>query len=331
MANREMVTTRILDRALPHHQPKHRFMGYSKDDWRRWREGLLPELRKAFGPFPRTELAPNVETLDIVEFPTYVLHRIIYDTRLGEPVPAFLLVPTDAPEPMPAAICVHGHGLDAKDGVVLGTGKSIPFATKLAEMGIATLCPDNAGMGERDDGGGCELLWARLNLLGMDTTGYRVFDLIRAVDMLDAMPEIDSMRIGSVGFSLGCWLAMVHAALDERVKACVLSGRFTTFAQTSWYGRCQCQNTRGIADICEMPDIAGLIAPRALCAEWGTEDADRPAYPAFHMTYDIYRAADAAENIELALFHGGHRFDGTISLPWLVEKLTGRAPEGADA
>ena len=327
MPNREMVTTRILDRAMPQYEPRHRFMGYSKADWQRWRDALLPELKAALGPFPQADLPPNVETLDIVEFPTYVLHRIIFDVRMGEPVPAFLLMPTDRPEPMPAALCVHGHGPDGKDGVVLGTGKSVPFATKLAEMGIAALCIDNAGMGERDDGGGCELLSARLNLLGADTTGYRVFDLMRAMDLLCSMPEIDSNQIGSVGFSLGCWLAMVHAALDERVKACVLSGRFTTFAQTSWYGRCVCQNVKGVAALCEMPDIAGLIAPRYVCAEWGTEDAERSAYPAFHMAYDIFRAAGVADNIELALFHGGHWFDGTNSLPWLVDKLDGRTLE----
>ena len=70
-----------------------------------------------------------------------------------------------------------------------------------------------------------------------------------------------------------------------------------------------------------MPDIAGLIAPRPVCVEWGTEDIERPAYPAFHMASAIWRAADAEENLELTLFNGGHRFNGEHSLPWLAEKL----------
>jgi dienelactone hydrolase len=266
-----------------------------------------------------------MKTVDSIEFPDYVLHKIEYESRLGEPVPAFLLIPNEIQGPVPAVICPHGHVSGGKDSVVLSNEHGAPYGAKLAEMGFVTLCPDNAGMGERGDDGGCELLWSRLNYLGLDVTGYRVFDLIRGTDLLCSLPEVNETRIGTVGFSLGCWLAMVHAALDERIRACVLSGRFTTFAQTLWYGRCICQHVTGIGELCEMPDIIGLIAPRPVCAEWGTEDVERPVYPAYQMTRRIYEAAGATDQIDLKLFNGNHRFDGEQSLHWLAEKLTGEA------
>lgn len=325
MARGEFGSAKVLDRGIDNHLASHRFMGYSRADWLRWRADLLTALRSVFGPLPGPGPAPHWETVDTVEFPTYLRHKITYESRLGEPVPAYLLVPHERKNaPGAAALCVHGHVPGGKESVVTPSDTfGQPYGAILAEQGCVTLCPDNAGMGERDGGGGCELLWRRLNYLGQDITGYRAHDLVRAVDLLASLPEVDAQRIGSVGLSGGCWLAMVHAAFDDRVRATVLSGYVTTFAQTSWRGHCLCHHPKGIGAICEMPDIVGLIAPRPVCVEWGTDDTTRPVSPAFQMAQAIYRAAGAGDAIELAVFNGGHRFDGTKSLPWLVERLSG--------
>ena len=324
MHERELASAKLLDRRLANHFPAHRFLGHSRDDWRRWRQDLLAALRLVFGPLPEPGPAPGWEITETLELPAYTRHRIVYEARLGIPVPAYLLVPRQREDTSgAAALCVHGHVPGGKQSVVEPSESfGQPYGALLAERGLVTLCPDNAGMGERGDGGGCELLWRRLNYLGQDVTGYRVFDLVRGMDLLVSLPEVDPKRVGSIGLSGGCWLAMVHAAFDERVRATVLSGYFTTFAQTSWRGHCICHHPKGIGGICEMPDIAGLIAPRRVCVEWGTDDTTRPVHPAFSMAQAIYRAAGAEEALELAVFNGGHRFDGTESLPWLLRRLS---------
>jgi len=323
MAKRELATAKLLDRGIENYVPRHRFLGNSREDWQRWRTALFPKLREVFGPLPGPGQPPLFETVETVNFRGHVRRKIVYESRLGLPVPAYLLVPRGRKAARgPAALCIAGHVPGGKESVVMPSGSSgQPYGADAAEHGLVALCPDNAGMGERDDGGGCKLLWRRLNYLGQDLTGYRVYDLIRAVDLLASLPEVDANRIGSVGFSGGCWLAMVHAAFDERVRASVLSGYFTTFAQTSWAGHCICHHPKGIGAVCEMPDIAGLIAPRPMCVEWGTDDTSRPIRPAYGMAQEIYRAAGAEEAMELVVFHGGHRFDGERSIPWLVEKL----------
>jgi len=325
MQQEELVSAKLLERGFAHHQPAFRFMGYSREDWRRWRGDLMNALTSVFGVLPGPGPAPLREVVESREFPAYVRHRIVYETRLGLPVPAYLLIPHERKSPGPAALCIHGHVPGGKESVVSQCESfGVPYGAALAERGLVTLCPDNAGMGERDDGGGCELLWRRLNYLGQDITAYRVYDLIRATDLLSSLPEVDPGRIGSVGLSGGCWLGMVHAAFDERVRASVLSGYFTTFAQTSWSGHCICHHPKGIGALCEMPDIAGLIAPRPICVEWGTGDTSRPVYPAYQMVQRIYRSAGAEEALELAVFNGGHSFDGSKSLPWLVGQLGGK-------
>ena len=71
-----------------------------------------------------------------------------------------------------------------------------------------------------------------------------------------------------------------------------------------------------------MPDIAGLIAPRHIFVEFGTEDITRPLQPALDMVRAVYEAAGCTDDaVQTHVFEGGHRFDGSKSLPWLVEQL----------
>ncbi len=48
-----------------------------------------------------------------------------------------------------------------------------------------------------------------------------VYDTLKATDYLVSRPEVDPGRIGSLGISMGSTMAWWHAALDERVRACV--------------------------------------------------------------------------------------------------------------
>ncbi len=323
-SNLQFSSAAILEEPFETHKPRLSFDA-AVNEWRTWRGRLLPELWERFGPFPDKAAPLKPKIVSTQAFDTFTHHKLIYSSREDVPIPAHLLIPHGITGKTPAVLCIHGHVRSGKEDVAFGAGEyGVPYGRALAERGVITLCPDNAGMGERaHPSGGCDFLWRRLNLLGYDLTGYRVYDLMRGVDYLRSLPEVDGDRIGSAGLSGGCWLGMVHAALDDRVKAAVLSGFFTTFAQTSWVGHCICHHPKGIGEVCEMPDIAGLIAPRPIFVEWGTEDTSRPVHPAFEMARKIYRAAGAAESIALHEFEGGHLFSGEKSLPWLVRSLRG--------
>lgn len=322
-------TTELYERLRRNHRPEHRFAGESPEDWQRWRDGLLAALRGVLGDLPEPGPPPGYDVVETVEAERHVRTKIVYETRPDTPVSAWICVPRDLDGPAPGVLCLHGH---SKHGVLSVIDEehaegSLPFATAIADAGLVTLAPEHSGFGERDSGGGCELLYARLNFLGLDVNGFRTFDVIRANDILAALPEVDESRIGNAGLSLGCWLAELHAAFDDRVRASIQSGRLSTFEQTIWHGRCICQHSHGIGALCEIPDIAGLMAPRPLAVEWGRQDTPRPVQPAFGMAQQIWRAAGAASEITLFEFDGGHRFDGTHSIPWLIEKLsTGATP-----
>ena len=321
----QFSSAELLDRDFADYRSRLSFLPTYRDDaWREWRAQLLPELQKQLGPFPDEAFPLNPQIVSTETYDKCTIHKVIYYSREDAPIPAYLSIPKGATAKTPAVLCIHGHVPGGKENVISGDGEfGAPYGRDLAEQGVITLCPDNAGMGERaHPSGGCDFLWRRLNYLGYDLTGYRVYDLMRGVDYLQSLPEVDEGRIGIAGLSGGCWLGIVHAALDERVQAAVLSGYFTTFAQTSWFGHCICHHPKGIGELCEMPDIAGLIAPRPIFVEWGTADVSRPVHPAFEMAQQIYRAANAGDQITLQEFDAGHLFSGEQSLPWLVQTLS---------
>jgi len=319
----EFTSVNILDKKFPSHQPALAFRAKNLPEWEDWREKLITELKNLFFigmPAEPSPLKPLY--LSQTDGETYIQHKVAYQSQPGVLAPAYLLIPKGERKPRPAVLCVHGHVPRGKEGVVTQQySVGMPYAAELAKRGFVTLAPDNAGMGERSRGEGsdCELLWRRLNYLGKDVTGYRVYDLVRGLDFLLGLDEVDNERVGCVGLSLGCWLSIVLSALDK--KAAVLSGYFTTFAQTSWQGHCICHHPFGIGKICEMPDIASLIAPRPIFVEFGADDLSRPVQPAFSMTQKVYELLGVPENIQLDIFDGEHLFNGKKSLLWLENIL----------
>ena len=301
--------------------------------WENWRRKLRTALRKTLRLKELGALTkPSFDVVAEADCGPYVRLKIVYETLPGNRVPAYLLKPRggDCGALLPAAICPHGHGPGGKDGVVgLSEPPGVAYGHELAARGVVVLAPDNAGMGERDvteakrqsRNTGCLLAWSRLNQMGLDLSGLRVFELLTAVNLLADLPYVDARRIGCAGLSGGCWLSQLLTALDTRIKAVVLSGFFITFVQTTWHGHCVCHHPFGIGRICDMPDISALIAPRPQFVESGVADTPYPHQPAYRMVRQAYELVGAPEALGLHRYRGGHMFNGVKSIPWLVDKL----------
>jgi hypothetical protein len=94
------------------------------------------------------------------------------------------------------------------------------YAEALTKKGYAVLVIDAWNFGERSGRTESELfkemLWKGQVLWGM-----MVYDSIRAIDYLVSRPEVDTIRLGTVGISLGSTMAWWVSALDTRIKVCV--------------------------------------------------------------------------------------------------------------
>ena len=114
-------------------------------------------------------------------------------------------------------------------------------------------------------------------LLGETMIGWRVWDVMRAIDWIEGRPELDKERVACMGISGGGTCTLFSTALDHRIKAALVSGYLNTFRDSIMsVSHCIDNYVPGILNWAENYDVAGLIAPRPLFSEGG--DAD-PLFP----------------------------------------------------
>jgi uncharacterized protein len=108
---------------------------------------------------------------------------------------------------LPAPVVVMGHGFSATiDGMVADD-----YARVFRDAGIAALLFDHLGFGRSDGEPRLEInAWLQVH-------GY-----LDAVDALADLPEVDAARAGLWGDSMSGAVALVAAALDDRVRAVVV-------------------------------------------------------------------------------------------------------------
>ena len=258
-------------------------------------------------------------------------------------LPVYLLLPKGVTKP-PVMLAYHGHGYGAKDVVGLwedNSERTTPdgyhndFAVALCRRGFAVAAPEIACFGERrndytDLGEGlaptsCHHSATLAMHLGGTVLGLRVLESRRLVDWLLGQRHLDARRLGAMGISGGGMLTLFHAALDERIRAAVISGYLCDWrASILGVFHCTCNFVPGLGRFGDAADIAGLIAPRALLAESGDRDTIIPINDvrrAMARTRRIYASSGVAEGASLAAFHGRHRIDGVRAYPFLEQAL----------
>ncbi|MCS7180457.1 MAG: dienelactone hydrolase family protein, partial [bacterium] len=189
------------------------------------------------------------------------------------------------------------------------------YGHQFAEKGYVVLAPDGRCFGETTPyGEHCSWMFTAFLLIGKIMVGLRILDGIRALDYLQSREEIDRDRIGCIGLSWGGTFTLYLSAIDERIKAACISGYFDNFKDMLIErGCCPCQYIPDIYLYADIPDIAGLIAPRPLLIEYGEND---PLYTysevmkALKKIKKIYKFLKASQNLHIDIFKGAHQFSG---------------------
>ena len=170
------------------------------------------------------------------------------------------------------------------------------------------------------------MIASQLLLVGKTLAGLRVQECRRVIDYLQSLDEVDEDKIGCIGISGGGLLASFTSILDDRIKATVVSGYANTFKGSIMDRRhCLDNYVPGILKYTEMPDLIGLIAPRALFIEAGTADHLFPLKEtllAIEKLTKIYQLFDAGESFASHIFEGGHEINGEESFEWLIRNLS---------
>ena len=120
-------------------------------------------------------------------------------------------------------------------------------------------------------------------------------------------------------------LTLFTTALDQRITCAVVSGYFNTFRDSIMAVRhCLCNFVPGIARAAEMEDIAGLVAPRPILFETGTQDPifpTRATQQAYQRLQKIYSVFESAQHLDIDVFEGEHAWSGAKAYNWLDQWL----------
>src|SRR5262249_30299371 len=145
-----------------------------------------------------------------VKTPRFVRKKLTFAPEKDDRVPAYLFVPLERSGKLPAVLCLHqtvriGKGETARPG-----GAPNPhYAVHLAERGYVTLAPDYPNFGE--------YTFENYKRGYQSGTMKAIWNNMRAVDLLQSLPEVDPKRVGCIGHSLGGHNTMYTAAFDVRI------------------------------------------------------------------------------------------------------------------
>jgi len=305
-----------------------------------WQQQLRARLVERLGAFPADKVELNVRELDRRETDRYRLAKIVFTSEPWADVPCYLLIPKSGSPPYPAMICLQGH----TSGMHLSIGEARndadresiagdrDFALQAVKHGFVALAVEQRCFGERQETlqkkrapNTCHDAAMHALMLGKTLLAERVWDVMRAVDYLQSLSQVDRERICCMGNSGGGMSTFYAACVEFRIRLAVASCCFCTYADSimSIY-HCEDNYIPGILKVAEVGDIAGLIAPRGLLVVAGERDEIFPirgVYKAFEKAKMIFAAAGCSENCRLVLGREGHRFYAEQAWPVILDML----------
>jgi dienelactone hydrolase len=219
----------------------------------------IPQQRMPLEPEPRGTLSIGEEV---------VVEKWIWNSEPGSRVTSLLYLPRNRSEKIPGVVITNGHGGSKNSEYTQYAGQLY------AKLGIACLAHDTIGEEERHISGEMgtrahdqpEAI-RRADEAGRLMLGKMIFDASRALDFLGSRADVDAQRLGVAGNSLGGTVAMWLAALDERLKAAIISGSGFSPLNADVCKPCCAVPSQRMSALCDYNRLLSLAAPH--CAVLG--------------------------------------------------------------
>ena len=262
---------------------------------------ITPEaLRKHYqtclgGAFPKpAPLLPEIK--ETIRKDGYRIESVTYEVEVNDRVPALLLIPDSATagapgvqRPAPGIAVWHQHNgeyhLGKSEPAGLAGNPMHHTAVALVREGYVVLCPDALCFEERQDPTGKlkkgdyeRFEFLRQVVRGRSMAWKNVLEMRRAVDYLSARPEVLADQIGCYGHSMGSTHAWLVGPLETRLKCIVGNCCLPSYEAIEHEHLLHCfpNFVPGWLQYGDTPDIAALIAPRALHLNFGELDGGSP-------------------------------------------------------
>lgn len=290
---------------------KFAFHAQNEQEFFLWKDSFRDALKERLGLNLLSQIGESVTgkqamLLEESKEDGYLRQKYVLETLPEVFMPFYMLIP-DTAHTAPAMIAIPAHG--ANKNTVCGVAETSEEEKKIrenpdecygrifAQKGYVVFCPDPPGYGERvepapseESGFGavkkrtsldcsCKDLAQTAEAFNLSLTALEIWELQKLLDFACACPKIASgkngLRIGCAGFSGGGQYSMWLAAMDERIRLCIISGYVHGYLDSLLDCHlCPCNFAPGLWTLGDISDICSLIAPRFLYVENGTEDVE---------------------------------------------------------
>jgi dienelactone hydrolase len=271
--------------------------------------GLLPLPEK-------TPLRPAIS--GEIRRADYSVSKVYFESLPGFFVTGNLYRP-NGDGPFPAILSPHGHwayGRLENTSLNSGPGRAI----NLARQGFVVFTYDMVGYNDSQQvphtfSGRREYLW------GLSLSGLQLWNSIRAIDFIEALPYVRKDSIGMTGESGGGTQTFLAAAVDPRIAVAAPVNMISLHMQ----GGCICENPPGLRLETTNVEIAAAIAPRPLLmvsatGDW-TRDTLEVEYPAMRAIYDLFGAADRVHAVRMTAEHNYNKESREAMYAWMARWL----------
>ena len=275
-----------------------------------------------------------------VERENYIINKIVYQSIPGFYVTANLYLPKEIEEKAPAVLFACGHWEWAKTAPEYQR-----ICIELVNNGFVVLAVDPIGQGERMQyydkflkrtlvrWGTMEHSYAGLQctLTGAGIARYFTWDLIRAIDLLESLPDVDNERIGITGNSGGGTQTSYMLLVEPRLKVAVPCTYITSREEYMKTGQAH-DNEQNIFKAISMglnyDDFVTGFAPKPVMI--GAVDSDffciEGTLRSYERTKAIYKLYGKEEDIKLYVTKGTHSYNDELreeAVGWFVKYLKG--------
>jgi hypothetical protein len=274
---------------------------------------------------PRTDLHMTITgTLDRGD---YLVDKLHFQPLPGCRIAANLYRPKHPQGRLPGVVYVCGHSPRGKFHYQ-------PHPRWFGQHGYVAIVLDPIQVGENGGfhHGVYRNQWWHWFSQGYSPAGVEVWAAMRAFDYLASRPDVDPERFGITGLSGGGTMSWFTGAADERIKvvvpACQTGTMYQHVRDRTIDGHCDCTYWVNVYGW-DFPDVASLIAPRALLVAASTEDVLFRPY-AFrdlvHRARMVYRLFDCEERVGLVedVFRHGYTPKTRLAIfSWFDKNLKG--------
>ena len=277
----------------------------SLEAWEAQAETIRRRIMLSSGLYHLPEDTPlNLHVFDRVEYDDYSIEKLHFEAYPGFLVTGNLYRPVGKTGPFPGVVSPHGHWSEGR--LENNENCSVPArGITMARMGMVLFAYDMVGYNDSQqfvhrEVSDQEKLW------GLHPFALQLLMGIRAIDMMESLPDVDPRRIGVTGASGGGTQTFALMAVDPRVAVAAPVNMISSTMQ----GGCVCENAPLLRLNNSNMEVGGMMAPRPLLlvsatGDW-TRETPRVEYPAIRSIYDLYGAGDMLEQVQV---DAGHNYN----------------------